>query len=68
MVRGGYYGPPQKPCGLRFWPIQSRTADHHNRRLLRVRRERPSRRTDEKRDERAALHSITSSARTSMPE
>src|SRR5262249_28205448 len=34
-------------------------------RLLRARRERPSRRAADERDERAALHSITSSARAS---
>src|SRR5262249_26596100 len=37
--------------------------DHRHRRLLRARRERPDRRTAEQRDEPAALHSITSSAR-----
>src|SRR5262249_38124608 len=46
---------------------------HRHRRLLRARRERPRRRAAEQRDECAALHSITSSARassvggTSMP-
>src|SRR5262249_7251176 len=35
--------------------------------LLRARRERPRRRAAEKRDERAAFHSITSSAATSKP-
>ena len=40
--------------------------DHRHRRLLRPRRERPRcRRTAEKRDELAPLHSITSSARAS---
>src|SRR5215471_5696756 len=39
--------------------------DHRHRRLLRARRERPRRRAAEQRDERAALHSITSSARAS---
>src|SRR5262245_48308631 len=39
--------------------------DHWHRRLLRPRRERPRRRAAEQRDERAALHSITSSARAS---
>src|SRR6516164_9524801 len=37
----------------------------HSLRLLRVRRERPRSRAAEQRDERAALHSITSSARAS---
>src|SRR5262249_36143171 len=39
-------------------------ADHRHRRLLRARRERPRRRAAEQRDELAALHSITSSARS----
>jgi hypothetical protein len=40
--------------------------DHRHRRLLRARRERPrGRRAAEKRDELAAVHSITSSARAS---
>jgi hypothetical protein len=40
--------------------------DHWNDRPLRARRERPrSRRTTKQRDERAPLHSITSSARAS---
>src|SRR5262249_26987030 len=38
----------------------------HRRLLLRPRRERPRRRAAEQRDERAALHSITSSAATSI--
>src|SRR5262245_34113163 len=38
--------------------------DHRHRRLLRACRERPSRRAAEQRDEFAAFHSITSSART----
>src|SRR5258708_10854037 len=38
-------------------------SDHRHSRLLRPRRQRPSGRAAEKRDERAALHSITSSAR-----
>src|SRR5262245_33532797 len=37
--------------------------DHRHRRLLRSRRQRPRRRAAEQRDERAALHSMTSSAR-----
>src|SRR5262245_34164301 len=37
--------------------------DHRHRRLLRARRERPSHRAAEQRDELASLHSITSSAR-----
>src|SRR5262245_17827688 len=37
-------------------------SDHRHRWLLRVRRQRPRRRTAEQRDERAAPHSITSSA------
>src|SRR6266403_2204025 len=42
-------------------------SDHRHRALLRARRQRPARRrTAEKRDEFAALHSITSSARASM--
>src|SRR5262245_10012481 len=40
-------------------------SDHRHRRLLCPRRERPGRRTAEEHDERAALHSITSSARAS---
>src|SRR5262249_59053934 len=40
-------------------------SDDRHRRLLRARRERPSRRAAEQRDELAALHSITSSARAS---
>jgi hypothetical protein len=40
-------------------------ADDRRRRLLRVRRERPRRGGAEQRYERAALHSITSSARAS---
>src|SRR5262245_38734451 len=36
--------------------------DHRHRRLLRARRDRPRRRAAEQRDERATLHSITSSA------
>src|SRR5262249_37667863 len=39
--------------------------DHRHCRLLRPRRQRPRRRAAEKRNERAALHSITSSARAS---
>src|SRR5262249_58990107 len=39
--------------------------DHRHCRLLRARRERPRRRTAEQRDELAAFHSITSSARAS---
>ena len=40
--------------------------DHRHRRLLRARRERPRRRrAAEQRDELAAVHSITSSARAS---
>src|SRR5262249_36529123 len=40
--------------------------DHRHRRLLRARRQRPcSRRAAEQRDKRAAVHSITSSARAS---
>src|SRR2546430_1624113 len=38
-------------------------SDHRHRRLLRTRRERPRRRAAEHRDELAAPHSITSSAR-----
>src|SRR5262245_10782175 len=40
-------------------------SDHWHRRLLRARRERPCRRAPKRRDERAAIHSITSSARAS---
>jgi len=40
-------------------------SDCRHRRLLRPRRERPRRHAAEKRDERAPLHSITSSARAS---
>src|SRR5262249_15094523 len=38
-------------------------SNHRHRRLLRARRERPRRRTADERDEVAAVHSITSSAR-----
>src|SRR5262249_27521116 len=41
--------------------------DHRHRRLLRARRDRPRRRAAEQRDERATLHSITSSAMVSSP-
>src|SRR5215831_20815438 len=40
-------------------------SDHGHRRLLRARREWPRRRAAERRDERPAVHSITSSARAS---
>src|SRR5262245_46361775 len=46
----------------RAWTEES---DHRHRRLLRARRERPRSRAAEKRNELAALHSITSSARPS---
>src|SRR5262249_25180235 len=46
-------------------PAADLRLDHRRRRLLRARRERPRRRAAEQRDERAALHSITSSARAS---
>src|SRR6516164_8665113 len=46
--------------------IGVKKSDHRHRRLLRTRRERPrGRRAGEQRDERAPLHSITSSARAS---
>src|SRR5262249_50157672 len=45
--------------------VRKYTDPPHAVRLLRTRRERPRRRAAEKRDERAALHSITSSARAS---
>src|SRR5437764_12167121 len=40
-------------------------SDHRHRRLLRARRKRPRHRAAEQRDELAAFHSITSSARAS---
>src|SRR5262249_55607454 len=43
----------------------SEKPDHRHRRLLRPRRERPHSSATEQRDELAALHSITSSARAS---
>jgi hypothetical protein len=41
----------------------SEESDHRHRRLLRLRHERPRDRAAEQRDEVAAFHSITSSAR-----
>src|SRR5262249_59764160 len=45
--------------------FQAEKPDHRHRRLLRMRRERPRNRAAEQRDELAARHSITSSARAS---
>src|SRR5262249_22236841 len=45
-------------------PFRAQHSNHWHR-LLRARRERPRRRAAEERDERAAFHSITSSARAS---
>src|SRR5262245_66651363 len=62
-------GPPQTlPERLQIFGIgaerrEAEKADSADRRLLRARRERPRRRAAERRDERAPLHSITSSAR-----
>src|SRR5262249_1458313 len=58
---------PQAPCRpVRRLGIEM--ADHRHRRLLRARRERPRGRcAAEQRDERAAIHSITSSAMASTP-
>src|SRR5262245_36583103 len=54
-------------CGHKTRSVARRRAaeepDHRHCRLLRARRQRPSRRAAEQRDERAALHSITLSAR-----
>src|SRR5262249_6892207 len=51
---------------IRVGPCATQQADHRHRWLLRARRERPrSRRAAEQRDELAARHSITSSARPS---
>src|SRR5262249_11344821 len=52
LRKAGFRRAPEKP-------------DHRDGRLLRARRERQRRRAAEQRDERAALHSITSSARAS---
>src|SRR5262249_53363019 len=62
-----------QPATKRFEPVygilrraRAQEADHRQRRLLRARRERPrDGRATEHRDELAALHSITSSARAS---
>src|SRR5262249_25139308 len=52
--------------GQAAWRIDNvNKPDHGQRRLLRPRHERPSRRAAEQRDERAALHSITLSVRAS---
>src|SRR5262249_47454083 len=55
--------------GEELWGVAGRPGgedpDHWHRRLLRARRERPSSRAAEQRDELAAFHSITSSARAS---
>src|SRR5262245_40714340 len=55
-------------CGREFRENGRRPAiektDHRHRRLLRARRERPRSRAADERDEIAALHSITSSARS----
>ena len=51
---------------VRVWRRGNEIPDHRHRRLLRPRRKRPRRRrAAEQRDELAALHSITSSARMS---
>jgi hypothetical protein len=46
--------------------IQVKKSARRQRRLLRTRRERPRRRSADKRDDLAAVHSITSSARTKI--
>src|SRR5262249_23455377 len=51
--------------GRIFWRPAAEKSDHRHRQLLRARRERPGRRAAEQRDEVAADHSITSSARAS---
>src|SRR5262245_31846292 len=62
-----YFGKTAAECGIEPHRIGLRQAteisDHRHRRLLRARRERPRRRAAEERDELAAIHSITSSAR-----
>src|SRR5262249_43630384 len=50
---------------IRNWCPAAEEPDHRHPRLLRARRDRPRRRAAEQRYERAALHSITSSARPS---
>src|SRR5262249_3517356 len=52
----------QETC-LSFGRTKAEISNHRHLRLLRARRERPRSRAAEQRDERAALHSITSSAR-----
>src|SRR5262249_41532583 len=58
-----------RAAGERFRIVLGKTAQHadapHALALLRARRERPCRRAAEQRDELAAPHSITSSARAS---
>src|SRR5215468_3183731 len=56
-------------CGHKTCSVGGRRAaeepDYRHRRLLRARRQRPRHRAPDQRDELAALHSITSSARAS---
>src|SRR5262249_15855164 len=59
---------PERPqaVGVGFWIPGEDQSDHRHPRLLRPRRDRPRcRRTAEQRDERTAVHSITSPARAS---
>src|SRR5262249_60629461 len=61
-------GSGERSEDIRIGPRQgaAEKPDYRYRRLLRARRERPrGRRAAQQRDERAALHSITSSARAS---
>src|SRR5215472_8696887 len=64
-VTGVCKAPPKR--GYKGGPLGSgggvNEPDHRHRGLLRARRERPRGRAPEQRDERAAPHSITSSAR-----
>src|SRR6516162_7029778 len=53
----------QKACTI-DWRRAAKEPNHRHRRLLRTHRERPRCRAADQRDERAAPHSITSSARS----
>src|SRR5262249_54844927 len=55
----------QKACTIGRRPRAAEEPDRRHRRLLRARRERPCGCAAEERDELAAVHSITSSARAS---
>src|SRR6516165_8515479 len=58
---------PESPQKLLVLRCGGEDPDYRHLRLLRARRERPCRRASEQRDERAPLHSITSSARADRP-